>query len=147
MLSLNSRLGESSWRSRQEFSRETMLWSHQHCRLMPPFTDQLCDYTGCLPEDIPNAAQDQNGWREWIRDIRANSTWWWLWAGESSRHFSSLTGIVFEFCQLLSVLPDNLIQLQLERSLDSLKYSKHSSVVMASKSSRRHRMEKVELCI
>ena len=37
--------------------------------------------TGCSPEDLPEAMNDREKWRERVSDIRASGTawWWWLW--------------------------------------------------------------------
>ena len=35
---------------------------------------QLCEDTGCCPEDLPRAMNDREEWRERVRDIRAAST-------------------------------------------------------------------------
>ncbi len=35
---------------------------------------QLCEDTGCSPEDLPEAMNDREKWRERVRDIRASST-------------------------------------------------------------------------
>ena len=41
---------------------------------------QLCEDTGCNPEDLPKAMNDREKWRERVRDIRASGTiWWWWW--------------------------------------------------------------------
>ena len=42
----------------------------------PARTDiqQLCEDTGCNPEDLPEAMNDREKWREMIRDIRAGGT-------------------------------------------------------------------------
>ena len=41
---------------------------------------QLCEDTGCSPEDLPEAMNDREKWRERVRDIRASgTTWWWWW--------------------------------------------------------------------
>ena len=38
------------------------------------------DDTGCSPEDLPEAMNDREKWRESVRDIRAgDTTWWWWW--------------------------------------------------------------------
>ena len=35
---------------------------------------------GCSPEDLPEAMNDREKWRERVRDIRAiSTTWWWWW--------------------------------------------------------------------
>ncbi len=36
--------------------------------------DQLCEDTGCNPEDLPEAMNDRKKWRERVRDIRAGGT-------------------------------------------------------------------------
>ena len=34
--------------------------------------DQLCEDTICSPEDLPEAMNDREKWRERVRDIRAS---------------------------------------------------------------------------
>ena len=36
------------------------------------YIQQLCEDTGCSPEDLPEAMNDRKKWRERVRDIRAN---------------------------------------------------------------------------
>ena len=36
--------------------------------------DQLCVDTGCSPEDLPEAMNDRERWRERVRDIRNDGT-------------------------------------------------------------------------
>ena len=44
------------------------------------YIQQLCEDTGCSPEDLPEAMNDREKWRERVRDIRASGmTWWWWW--------------------------------------------------------------------
>ena len=44
------------------------------------YIQQLCEDTGCSPEDLPDAVNDREKWRERVRDIRAcGTTWWWWW--------------------------------------------------------------------
>ena len=44
------------------------------------YIQQLCEDTGCCPEDLPGAMNDREEWQERVRDIRATSTtWWWWW--------------------------------------------------------------------
>ena len=43
-------------------------------RLARTFIQQLCDDTGCNPEDLPKAMNDRETWRERVRDIRASRT-------------------------------------------------------------------------
>ena len=38
------------------------------------YIQQLCEDTGCCPEDLPRAMNDREEWRERVRDIRATST-------------------------------------------------------------------------
>ena len=80
------------WRSRDELIRDVLLWIPTHGRAKagrPARTDiqQLCEDTGCCPEDLPRAMNDREEWRERVRDIRATSTiwwwWWWWWYSES----------------------------------------------------------------
>ena len=43
------------------------------------FIQQLCEDTGCSPEDLPESINDREKWRERVRDIRACGTTWWWW--------------------------------------------------------------------
>ena len=43
------------------------------------YIQQLCEDTGCCPEDLPRVMDDREEWRERVRDIRATSTTWWGW--------------------------------------------------------------------
>ena len=44
------------------------------------YIQQLCKDTGCSLENLPEAMNDREKWRERVRDIRAGSTtWWWWW--------------------------------------------------------------------
>ena len=75
------------WRSRDELIRDVLLWIPTHGRAKAgrparTYIQQLCEDTGCCPEDLPRAMNDREEWRERVRDIRAASTiwwWWWLW--------------------------------------------------------------------
>ena len=59
------------------------------------YVHQLCEDTGCSPEDLPEAMNDREKWRERVRDIRASGTtcWWWWWKlvtiveGDPKAHF------------------------------------------------------------
>ena len=73
------------WRSRDELIRDVLLWIPTHgCakagRPARTYIQQLCEDTGCCPEDLPRAMNDREEWRERVRDIRATSAiWWWWW--------------------------------------------------------------------
>ena len=72
------------WRSRDELIRDVLLWIPTHGRTKTgrparTYIQQLCEDTGCCPEDLPRAMNDREEWRERVRDIRATSTIWWWW--------------------------------------------------------------------
>ena len=72
------------WRSRDELIRDVLLWTPTHgCakagRPARTYIQQRCEDTGCCPEDLPEAMNDREKWRERVRDIRATSTTWWWW--------------------------------------------------------------------
>ena len=73
------------WRGRDELIRDVLLWTPTHGRAKAgrparTYIQQLCEDTGCCPEDLPRAINDREEWRERVRDIRATSaTWWWWW--------------------------------------------------------------------
>ena len=66
------------WRSRDELIRDVLLWMPTHGRAKSgrparTYIQQLCEDTGCCPEDLPRAMNDREEWRERVRDIRATS--------------------------------------------------------------------------
>ena len=73
------------WRSRDELISEVLLWTPTYSRAKAgwparTYIQQLCEDTGCCPEDLPEAMNDREKWRERVRDIHATSTtWWWWW--------------------------------------------------------------------
>ena len=68
---------------------EKQRWTHKRCTFMDPhakagrpartYIQQLCEDTGCCPEDLSWAMNDREEWRERVRDIRATSAIWWWW--------------------------------------------------------------------
>ena len=73
------------WRSKDELISDVLLWTPTYGqakagRLVRTYIQQLCEDTGCNPEDLPEAMNDREKWRERVRDIRADgTTWWWWW--------------------------------------------------------------------
>ena len=62
-------------RSRDELISDVLLWTPTYGRAKAgrparTYIQQLCEDTGCSPEDLP----DREKWRERVRDIRATST-------------------------------------------------------------------------
>ena len=70
------------WRSGDEPVSDVLLWTPTYGRAKagrPAWTyiQQLCEDTGCNPEDLPEAMNDRE---KMVRDIRAGgTTWWWWW--------------------------------------------------------------------
>ena len=73
------------WRSKDELVSDVLLWTPTYGqakagRPARTYIQQLCEDTGCNPEDLPEAMTDREKWRERVRDIRAScTTWWWWW--------------------------------------------------------------------
>ena len=73
------------WRSKDELISDVLLWTPTYgcARVGRPartYIQQLCEDTGCNPEDLPEAMNDREKWRERVKDIRAGgATWWWWW--------------------------------------------------------------------
>ena len=68
------------WRSKDELISDVLLWtptygSAKAGRPARTYIQQLCEGTGCSPEDLPEAMNDREKWRERVRYIRATSTW------------------------------------------------------------------------
>ena len=72
------------WRSRDELIRDVLLWTPSHGRAKAgrparTYMQQLCADTRCIPEDLLETMADREGWRERVRDIRADGVTWWWW--------------------------------------------------------------------
>ena len=72
------------WRSRDELISDVLLWIPTHGRAKAgrparTYIQQLCEDTGCCPEDLSEAMNDREKWRERVRDISATSMTWWWW--------------------------------------------------------------------
>ena len=73
------------WGSRDELISDVLPWTPTYGRAKAgrparTYIQQLCEDTGCSPEDLPEAMKDREKWRERVRDIRAGSMTWWWWS-------------------------------------------------------------------
>ena len=79
-----SRHAGHCWRSKDELISDVLLWMPTYGRVKAgqparTFIQQLCEDTGCSPEDLPEEMNDREKWRERVRDIPASgTTWWWI---------------------------------------------------------------------
>ena len=84
-LVVSSRHAGHCWRRRDELISDVLLWTPTYGRTKAgrparTYIQQLCEDMGCSAEDLPEAMNDREKWRERVRDIRAtNTTWWWWW--------------------------------------------------------------------
>ena len=69
------------WRSKYQVASDLILWQPQHgnCSRGCPaktYIDQLRDDTDLLTTDeIKTAMNDREGWKKYVMDYRASSTW------------------------------------------------------------------------
>ena len=69
-------------RSRDELISDVLQWTptYGRAKIKQPaqaYIQPLCEDTGCSLEDLPEAMNDRERWRERVRDIRAGGTTWW----------------------------------------------------------------------
>ena len=74
-----TRYAEPYWRSKDEFISDILLWTPAYAqakagRPAQTYIQQLCEDMGCSPEDLPQAMNDREKWRERVRDICASGT-------------------------------------------------------------------------
>ena len=67
------------WRSKGELISDVLRWTPAYGRAKAgrparTYIQQLYEDTGCSPEDLPEAMNDREKWRERVRDIRASYT-------------------------------------------------------------------------
>ena len=94
------------WRSKDELVSDVLLWTPAYGqskagRPARTYIQQLCDDTGCNPEDLPETMNDRETWRERVRDIRTSRTTWWWW----------LNGLVRWGCRIHRLRPCRSIRL------------------------------------
>ena len=97
------------WRSRDELISDVLLWTPTYGRAKAgqparTYIKQLCEDTGCSPEDLPEAMNDREKWRERVGDIRASGTtwWWWWWWWSSQMDASFLVFLINLFLLIIS---------------------------------------------
>ena len=88
------------WRIKDELVSDVLQWTPTYGqakagRPARTYIQQLCEDTSCNPEDLPEAINDREKWREMVRVIRAGgTTWWWWWwhwgVGEGDTSFLRL---------------------------------------------------------
>ena len=121
------------WRSRDELISDLLLWTPTLDRAKagrPPRTyiQQLCEDTGCCPEDLPEAMNDRERWRERVRDIRATSTiwWWWWWWTSINRKLTSSCSYTCWWSFWTIKRKINLIKIPVHSALMTFSKSKHT---------------------
>ena len=67
------------WRSKDELISDVLLWTPAYKQVKARRPARTCilplrEDTGCSPEDLPEAMNDREKWRERVRDIRAGGT-------------------------------------------------------------------------
>ena len=129
------------WRSRDELIRDVLLWIPTHGRAKAgqparTYIQQLCEDTGCCPEDLPRAMNDREEWRERVRDIRATSAiWWWWW----------LLYILWDDWPIVMISGSNKQQQQ-ELEYTQLKPDCHSWWISIMQSGREEERYAIKLC-
>ena len=79
-----NRHAEHCWRKKDWLISDLLRWTPTHGRAKAgrparTYIQSLCVDTGCCYEDMPEAMNDREEWRERVRDIRADGWWWWWW--------------------------------------------------------------------
>ena len=89
------------WRSRDELISDVLLWTPTYGRAKAgrparSYIQQLC-------EDLPEAMNDREKWRERVMDIRAGgTTWWW--------YVPNTIYIQTKYCYIIhSIFPQNVL--------------------------------------
>ena len=98
------------WRSRDVLIRDVLLWIPTHGRAKAgrparTYIQQLCEDTGCCPEDLPRAMNDREEWRERVRDIRATSAIWWWWYNDLEIYVLHYVKNVIDLYSIVVVFP------------------------------------------
>ena len=98
------------WRSKDVLISDVLLWTPAYGQTKAGWPDQtyrqqLCEDTGCSPEDLPEVMNDRGKWRERVQDFCTSGTIWWWWCCRE-RSWCSKLEISFEsflFLELISL--------------------------------------------
>ena len=107
------------WRSRDELISDVLRWKPTYGRskaVRPARTyiQQLCENTGCSPEDQPEAMNDREKWRERVRDIRAGRTTKEIQFLSWGFHFIAIPRSSWELCfQFLASIINKVVFLSI----------------------------------
>ena len=111
------------WRIKDELISDVLRWTPTYGRAKAgrparTYIQQLCEDTGCNPEDLPKVMNDREKWRERVRDIRAGSTtWWWWWYMHD----------ILKPLVVLWLLPAKIDSVTRVQTLDETVYISHST--------------------
>ena len=88
------------WRSKDELISDVLLWIPAYGqakagRAARTYIQQLCEDTGCNPEDLPKAMNDREKWRDRVSDIRACGRTWWWWIESNLKNSDWLYFILY----------------------------------------------------
>ena len=77
-----TRHARHGWRSRDVLISGVLQWTPRYSQAKAgqparTYIEQLCENTACSPENLPEAMNDREKWRERVKDIRAGGTTWW----------------------------------------------------------------------
>ena len=73
------------WESKDKLIRDILLWTPSHGRASDgwpatTYLQHLCTEMGCYQQDLLEAMDNRDEWRERVRKISAVIvTWWWWW--------------------------------------------------------------------
>ena len=72
------------WRSKDELISDVLLWTPKYGqaktgRPARTYIQQLCEDTGCNPEDLPKVMNEREKWLERVWDIHDSGRTWWWW--------------------------------------------------------------------
>ena len=97
------------WRSKDELISDVLLWTPRYGRAKAEwpariYIQQLCEDTRCNFEDLPEAMNDREKWRERVRDICAGcTTWWWWWYENKNKTFNLLVSLWIYFRSMMTL--------------------------------------------
>ena len=101
-------------RSRDELISDVLLWTPSNGRSKAgrparTYILQLCADTGCIPEDPSESMDDREGWRERVKEIRADSTTWWWWWWWSEKYLKEGTNRMYRIFNIQQKTIDLLV--------------------------------------
>ena len=127
------------WRNKDELISDVPQWTPAYGQAKAgwparTYIQQLCEDTGCSPEELPEAMNDREKRRERVRDILVSGTTWWSWILSDLVDYLELECSAMKWKYFVSYLL--FVYLRLNRKRMWIYFQSHNSIIISRSNKR-----------